>query len=192
MQLCRSLVTLVVASFVFLSACACKEGNPITGGIAPAQAAFVAEDRPANVTSDYVSLRQESIDGGRVYLDVVVTDVDQAVTGIALKLTYPDAFSKFVACSDGDLFPPGQCHFAEPAPESGDVFIGRTITAPAQATTVSGDVVIVRLEFLVFGKGDDSIVIEGQNLGGSETSALQDENGDPIFVEWYSGRLRGE
>ena len=175
-----------------LSSSACKEGNPISGGISPADAAFMAENRPANVTSNYVSLRTNSVNGGRIVLDVVVSDVSQLVTGIALKLTYPDLFSKFLRCTDGDLFPPGACFSAEPSPGSGEVFIGRSITGPGQATTVVGDRVIVRLEFLAFGAGHGPIVIEGQNLGGGDASALLDVNGDPIFVDWFSGTLLGE
>ena len=75
-----------------------------------------------------------SVNGGRIVLDVVVNDVDEAVSGIALKLRYPDSFSRFVECTDGDLFPSGDCYFAEPAPGSGAVFIGRSATSPARAS----------------------------------------------------------
>ena len=57
---------------------------------------------------------------------------------------------------------------------------------------VSGSRVIVSLEFLVFGVGVDPLNVEGQNLGGSDASALLDGNGDPIFVRWYSGAVVGE
>ena len=187
--------TNAIVLFLFLlglSPAACKEGNPLTGGISPADAAYTPDARPPGVTSEYISLRESSVDAGRIILDVVVTDVNEPVTGIALKLTYPDLFSKFVQCTDGTLFSSGTCFFAEPSSGSGEVFIGRSITAPNQATTVSGDQVVVRLEFLVFGTGMDPIVIEGQNLGGGDASALLDVNGDPIFVNWYSGTLRGE
>jgi hypothetical protein len=186
------LLILLLAALLAIPAAACKAGNPITGGIAPATANFTPEQRDPGVTSRYVSLIPSSFNAGRVVLDVVVTEVDEPVTGIALKLTYPDAFSKFISCSDGDLFPPATCYFAEPAPGSGEVFIGRSITAPGQETTVVGDQVIARVEFLTFGIGQGLITIEGQNLGGGDASALLDINGDPIFVNWYSGTLLGE
>ena len=52
--------------------------------------------------------------------------------------------------------------------------------------------VLARVEFLVFGEGVGMITIEGQNLGGGETSALLDDNLSPIFVQWFSGMLEGE
>jgi len=169
----------------------CKSGETIGSGISPATPAFEADAVPAGLTDHYVRLRVNSTSGGRIVLDVVVHEVVEPVTGIALKLTYPSAFSRFTRCSDGDLFPAGQCYFAEPAAGSGEVFIGRSVTGAGQATPVSGDRVIVRVEFLVFGIDSGPIVIEGQNLGGSDASALLDGNGDPIFVQWLSGTLRG-
>jgi hypothetical protein len=192
MQPQRTSIVLVLLLVVSLSSTACKEGDPISTGVGPATASFTATDPPAGVTSRLVSLRQNSLDVGRIVLDVVVTDVDEPVAGIALKLTYPDSFSKFIECTDGELFNSGQCYFAEPSPGSGEVFIGRSITAPDQPITVNGDQVIVRLEFLVFGEGQGSIDIEGQNLGGGDASALLDGDGDPIFVNWVSGVLAGQ
>jgi hypothetical protein len=49
----------------------------------------------------------------------------------------------------------------------------------------------MRLEFLVFGVSEGPIVIEGQNLGGGDTSALLDIDGNPIIVRWYTGILLG-
>ena len=188
----RRSVTLLGLFLLSLLPAACKEGNPLTGGISPADAAFTPQTRPAGVTSNYVSLRESSVDGGRIVFDIVVSDVDTLVTGIALKLTYPDTFSRFVKCTDGSLFSSGTCYFAEPSVGSGEVFIGRSITDPAQATLVSGDQVVVRLEFLVFGEGSGPIVIEGQNLGGGDASALLGAGGATIFVNWYSGTMQGE
>jgi hypothetical protein len=188
----RTFLALVIGLLCAIPMFSCKSGNPITGGIAPATANFIAEQRDPGVTDNYVSLVPGSFNEGRIILDVVVTEVDQPVSGIVLKLTYPDIFSKFISCADGDLFPPAQCHYSEPYPGSGEVFIGRSITAPGQATAVAGDRVIVRVEFLAFGLGQGMIDIEGQNLGGSDASALLDVNGDPIFVNWYSGTLLGE
>jgi hypothetical protein len=188
----QTLLMMLIAILLTIPAAGCKAGNPITGGIAPATANFMPQQRDPGVTANYISLIPSSFNAGRIILDVVVTEVDEPVSGIALKLTYPDSFSKFISCSGGDLFPPAQCYYAEPAPGSGEVFIGRTITAPNQATVVAGDQVIVRVEFLAFGLGQGMITIEGQNLGGGDASALLDVNGDPIFVNWYSGTLLGE
>jgi len=181
----------LTAALIVCSTLGCKEGSPATGGISPVEAAFVSEDRPTNVTSRYVSLRERSVDGGRIVLDVILTDIDEPITGIALKLNYPDSFSKFIECTAGDLFPSGQCFFAEPSSGSGEVFIGRSVSAQNQATTVSGDKVIVRVEFLAFGESSGPIVIEGQNLGGGDASAVLDVNGDPILMQWFSGTLQG-
>ena len=71
------------------------------------------------------------------------------------------------------------------------VFVVRSVTGVAEATPVVGSQVVVRLEFLVFGVGGGDIRIEGQNLAGSDSSAVLDINGDPIFVHWVSGVLIG-
>lgn len=180
----------IVAVLVLLFPFGCKEGDTVSGSPALVAADFLPES--PDVTARFVSLRQNSIDGGRILLDVVVTEVDEPITGIAMKLTYPDSFSKFTSCTDGDLLPPAPCFFAEPAPGSGEVFIGRSITSLDQATTVVGDHVIARIEFLVFGEGQGAIVIEGQNLGGGDASAVLDIDGNPILMKWFSGTLLGE
>ena len=110
---------------------------------------------------------------------------------MALKLTYPESFSKFITCADGDLFEPGTCFFSEPSPGSGEVFVGRTLTGGEAAPSVSGTRVAVRLQFLVFNQGQGPITIEGQNLGGGDASALLDPSGNPIQVDWFSGDLVG-
>ncbi len=176
---------------VALLAIGCKGGGSLDTGVVLATAGFVADDRPANVTSDYVSVRTSLIDESRIVLDLIITEVDQPITGIAVKLTYPEEFSKFVQCTDGELFPPGACFFAEPGPGSGEVFVARSVTDVAQATPAAGDQVVLRVEFLVFGVGQGPIIIEGQNLGGGDTSAVLDINLDPIFVQWFSGEILG-
>ena len=180
---------LVLALSVGPLAVGCKGGDPLSGGISPAVASFDAEDPPAGVTEEFVSLKTNFIDGGRIVLDIVVTEVQEPVFGIAMKLGYPSGFAKFTECTDGDLFPPDVCLSSEL--EDGVVLISRNGSA-GQATAVSGEQVIARLEFLVFGEGAGAITIEGQNLGGGETSALLDNNLDPIFVQWFSGLLEGE
>ncbi len=174
-----------------LLAIGCKEGGSLDTGVVLATAGFVADDRPANVTSDYVSVQTSLIDDGRIVLDLIITEVDQPITGIAVKLTYPEDFSKFTQCIDGELFPPGTCFFAEPGPGSGEVFVSRSVSSVEQATPAAGDQVVLRVEFLVFDVGQGPIIIEGQNLGGSDTSAVLDINGDPIFVQWFSGEILG-
>ena len=174
-----------------LLAIGCKGGGALDTGVVLATAGFVADDRPANITSDYVSVQTNLVDDSRIVLDLIITEVDEPITSIAVKLTYPEDFSKFVQCIDGELFPPGECFFAEPGPGSGEVFVGRTVSGVAQATPAAGDQVVLRVEFLVFGVGLGPIIIEGQNLGGGDTSAVLDINGDPIFVQWFSGTILG-
>ncbi len=180
----------LTAALIALSTLGCKEGSPATGGISPVEAEFLPESRPPGVTSRYVTLRQNSVDGGRIVLDVILADVDEPVSGIALKLTYPNSFSKFIGCTAGDLSQWGECFSAEPAVGSGEVFIGRSVMGP-NSTTVIGEKVVVRIEFLAFGASSGPIVIEGQNLGGGDTSAVLDVDGDPILMQWFSGILQG-
>ena len=182
-------VTALIAALV-LGMAGCKEGDLLQGTISPAEASF-AEDDSDGVIDHLVTLEQNSVSGGRIVLDVVITEVDEPITGIALKLTYPDGFSKFVECLDGDLFPSGTCYYDEPASGSGEVFVGRFLTGAGQTVTVDGPRVAVRLEFLVFGEGDGVIRIEAQNLAGGEASAVLDGNGDPVFMQWFSGLLSG-
>jgi hypothetical protein len=174
-----------------LSSVACKNSDPISSTVAPATASFLAEAPPSGVVDHLVELRQRSVDGGRIVLEVVVTEVDEPVTAIALRLTYPETFSSFISCTDGDLFPPGDCFADEPSAESGEVFLGRAVSVN-EATAIDGSRVAVQLEFLVFGVGSGMIRIEGQNLGGGDSSAVLDVNSDPIFVQWFAGMLQGE
>jgi len=184
-------VSACIAVLLVLTA-GCKSGNPLSSGIEPALAGFVADSPPAELTERYITLEEGVKSESRVFVDVVVHEVDEPVTGIAVKLTYPSSIAKFVSCADGTLFPPGTCYFAEPEPGSGEVFIGRSIGAPGEATEVAGDQVVVRAQFLVFAQGQGGIEIEGQNLGGGDASALLDAEGDPIFMQWFSGTLVGE
>ena len=184
-------MVLVVVSLLVVFAGSCKEGDPISGTISPAAASFVEDDPPAGVSDHLVTLEAGASGGGRITLDVVLTEIDEPITGVVLKLTYPEEFSKFLECADGSLLPSGSCYFAEPGTGSGEVFVGRTVNGLAEATTVEGSRVVVRLEFLVFDAGAGQIRIEGQNLGGGDASAVLDVNGDPIFVEWVSGSLIG-
>jgi hypothetical protein len=169
----------------------CKEGEDLTGVSVSVDAAFLAAAPPPGVTDHVVSLEADRVREGRVTLAVVVTDVSELASGIALKLTYPDQISKFVGCSDGDVFQSGSCLFAEPAPGSGEVFVGRSLLAPEAPAPIAGSSAIVRIDFLVFGKGSGPIVFEAQNLGGGDASALLDENGDPILMTWVAGDLEG-
>jgi hypothetical protein len=191
MHTTRNLSVLVITAVLLVVSVACKEGNPIANTISPATAAFEEHDPPAGVSDHLVMLQSGSSTGGRITLDVVLSEIEEPVTGIALKLTYPEDFSKFVECEDGSLFPSGTCYYSEPASGSGEVFIGRAVTGVADATPVDGSEIVVRLEFLVFGVGAGAIRIEGQNLAGSDASAVLDEAGDPILVEWVSGDLVG-
>jgi hypothetical protein len=181
-----------LAAAAVLGVPGCNEADPLDREVRRAKARFMADSVPGTTTSRYVTLQTSSQNDNRITLDVVVHDVSEPVTGIALKITYPNDFSKFVSCSDGDLFPAGSCLFSEPGRGSGEVFLTRTVADPAEATTVTGSQVILRAKFLVFGKGGGEIVFEGRNLGGSDASALLDVAGQPIPVEWYAGTLLGD
>jgi hypothetical protein len=173
------------------SAWGCKEGSSLSGVTVTVTPDFIADNLDPSTPCQSVSLVKGTVSGSRIFIDVVVTDVNELVSGIALKLTYPNLISKFVKCVDGELLPSGDCYFAEPGVGSGEVFIGRSIQAPDPPVTVIGTQIIVSLEFLVFGEGQGRITIEAQNLGGGDASALLDENGDPILVQWFAGDLLG-
>jgi len=191
MRILENSLILVSIAILLVFVGSCKEGDPIASTISPATASFIEEAPPEGVTDHLVALESSVASGGRITLDVVLTEIEEPITGVALKLTYPDEFSKFVSCSDGSLFPSGSCYFAEPSSGSGEVFIGRAVNGVAEATPVDGAQVVVRLEFLVFGAGAGEIRIEGQNLGGGDASAVLDVDGNPILVEWFSGDLIG-
>lgn len=180
----------IAAVAVVIGLGGCKEGDTIVSGLDIPDAGFIPEDA-SSATSDFVTLERSSSDGGTIVLDMVLHDVREPVSGIALKLSYPAEFSKFIACTDGELFAPGTCYAAEPEAGSGELFIGRSVTSAADVTAVDGGRVVVRLEFLVFGDGTAPIEFEGQNLGGGDASAILDADGDPIFIRWFSGTLSG-
>ncbi len=172
-----------------LLAIGCKGGGSLDTGVVLATAGFVAEDRPANITGDYVSVQTNLVDESRIVLDLIITQVDEPITGIAVKLTYPEDFIQFTQCTDGELFPPGEC-IIPPGLVSSPVFLVRAVSV-AQATPAVGDQVVLRVEFVVFGTGQGPIIIEGQNLGGGDASAVLDIKGDPIEVQWFSGEILG-
>src|SRR5262245_12416173 len=187
----RSATAGMVALLMLAALAACKESEDLTSVEGTATPDFLADPNAPAAGTNMVTLEKGPVSGSRITLDVVVTDVSDAVSGIALKLTYPDTFSKFAKCTDGTVFDSGSCLFSEPAPGSGEVFIGRSLLAPEPAAPISGSEVIVRLEFLTFGQGSGPITIEAQNLGGGDASALLDANGDPIFVTWFAGDISG-
>ena len=130
----RSSCILVLILAIGMLSTGCKEGNSLAGGIAPADADFVADELPPGTTEDYVSLRTNFIDGGSIVLDVVVTEVDEPVFGIAMTLSYPAGFAKFTACTDGDLFSPDNCLSSEP--EEGVVLISRNSATGSKQVAV--------------------------------------------------------
>lgn len=167
----------------------CKSGSDLDAPSIGVLAGFIPE--PPTVATDFVALQTGVQSGGRITLDVVVTEVAEPVSGIALKLKFPGNIAKFERCLDGDLFAPGTCHASQAGLGADEVFIGRTITAPEPPVAVSGSKTIVRIEFVVFGFGAGDVVFEAQNLGGGDASALLDANGDPILVDWFAGALTG-
>lgn len=163
--------------------------NPAPLGVTPD---FLPE--AASPGGGSVSLQKAAVDGERITLDVVVTDVSEPISGIAIKLDFPGDIALFEGCSDGDLLPPGNC-FVSPSPLRADeVFIGKTIVNPQQPVPAVGSRTIVSLRFLVFGVCDacsPNVVFVAPNLGGGDSTALLDAHGDPILVDWYAGTLSG-
>lgn len=162
-----------------------------SAGAGKVTADFQSATIPPGVTDHYVALQKSFASGDQITLDVVVNNVGEAVSGIAIKFSYDTSVGTFVGCSDGDLFQPGNCQAAEQPAGSGVVFVGRSITAPEPAVAVAGSKTIVRLAFRLTHVGDSPIMFEAQNLGGGDATALLDANGDPIFVTWFEGSLVG-
>ncbi|MCP3980515.1 MAG: hypothetical protein GY716_14530 [bacterium] len=171
---------------------ACKSGDTLGSGIVPAVADFTPE--ASSVDERYVSMQTRSIDGGRIVLDVLLTDVDEPVGGVAFSIGYPNNFSQFVEVTDSEIFDSGNCFFSESAPRSGEVFIGCTVIGPT-AAAVEGTQIAASLQFLVFGAAEaDSPNIDflGQNLGGGGSAVLDGSNQpQPILVDWFTGTLQG-
>lgn len=166
----------------------CKAGGGISTGELQPTAGLLAEPVTPGLTGDYVSLRQNLVSGGTILLDVVVTEITEPVSGIALTMSYPDGFSRFTDCEDGGLFPESEKPLCEEQ-QPGEIVIFRS-TAPGPGVVVNGDRVILRLEFLVFGVAQGPLDFEGQNIDG--LSALLDDDADPIPVSWFAGQLLGD
>ena len=173
---------------------ACKGESRIT----PVPLGVTPDFQPAAATpsSGSVSLQKSTVSGEHITLDVVVKDVSEPISGIAIKLTFPGDIALFEGCSDGDLLPspPGDC-YVPPITllHADEVFIGRTIINPQQPVPAVGSRTIVRLHFLVFGvgPGKTDVIFEAPNLGGGDATALLDVDGNPISVNWYGGTLSG-
>lgn len=165
-------------------------------GITPVPLGVTPDFEPeaAAPSSNKVSLQKSAVDGEHITLDVVVTDVSEPISGIAIKLTFPGDIALFESCTINDiLLPPGTCFVSQTPLKTEEVFIGWTIVNPQPPVSVAGSWTILRLRFLVFGLGAGStdVVFEAPNLGGGDATALLDANGDPIFVNWYGGTLSG-
>jgi hypothetical protein len=166
---------------------ACKEGDLLEGGISPATAAFLPDTIPPGTTDHIVSLEESTSSEGRILLDVVVTEVSEVVSGTALKITYPEAISKIVSCSPGELFPGGTCYFDETNP--GEVLLAISATGPGAGSAVSGSRSILTLEFLVFAQGAEDVRFEGQNLGPCSTPTATPSSSTGLPACWQGSRL---
>ena len=173
---------------VLLAAMGCSGSSDPGGGVGIT--VMPAFDPVPALPVARVTLVESSVSSGRITLDLVLSEIVEPVSGVAIKLSYPAEISRFIACRDGDLFPPGRCIEEEP-PGLGEVFLSLTIINPEPAVDASGSVVAARLEFLVFEIGEGAIEFEGQNLAGSDASAVLDASGDPIFVSWFAGIISG-
>ena len=174
---------------------ACKDGSRVEAVPIGVTADFMP-DSP-NVNDHYVSLEKANVSGGRITLDVVVTDVATDVSGIALKINFPGDIAFFEECLDGDLFSSGSCVANQPPLKADEVFIGRSLINPEQPMPVIGSRTAVRLVFVVFGTGigvgnqTPNIIFQAQNIGGGDATALLDASGQPILVGWFTGTLMG-
>ena len=115
---------ILIALFAIASLSGCKEGDTIVSGFVIPTPSFSSVP-PTGTSSDFVTLEPSMTDGQTIVLDLILHDVDKSVSGIAIKLSYPAEFSKFIRCTDGDLFSSGGCLAAEPVDGSGELFIGR-------------------------------------------------------------------
>jgi len=173
-----------------LAAFACKGASSLS----PVPLGVVPDFEPAATpSSSSVSLQKSEISGEHITLDVVVKDVSEPISGIAIKLTFPGDIALFESCADGDLLPPSTCYVSQTPLHTNEVFIGRTIINPEQPVSAVGNRTIVRIKFLLFHVGGlpDNVVFEAQNLGGGDATALLDAAGDPIIVTWHGGMLSG-
>ena len=173
-------------------AVACKGEARIT----PVRLGVIPDFRPDAVTpsGNSVSLQESAVDGEHITLDVVVTDVSEPISGIAIKLRFPGDIALFESCSiNENVLPPGSCYVSQTPLSTDEVFIGWTIESPQPPVSVAGGWTILRLKFLVFGSGTGStgLVFEAPNLGGGDATALLDAQGHPILVAWYGGTLSG-
>ena len=171
-------------------AVACKGEARIT----PVRLGVIPDFEPASMTppSDSVSLQESAVNGEHITLDVVVTDVNDPISGIAIMLKFPGDIALFESCTINDnILPPGKCYVSQTSLHTDEVFVAWTIENPQQPVSLAGTWTILRLKFLVFGAGTGSsgVVFESPNLGGG--TALLDANGDPIFAAWYGGTLSG-
>jgi hypothetical protein len=183
---------LAVLFAVCALAVACKGEARVT----PVRLGVIPDFEPAVPTppSDSVSLQESAVNGEHITLDVMVTDVSEPISGIALHLRFPGDIALFESCSiNENVLPPGDCYVSQTPLHADEVLVGWTIVKPQQPISVAGSWTILRLKFLVFGVGTGSsgVVFESPNLGGSDASALLDANGDLIYVTWYGGTLSG-
>jgi len=174
----------------------CKDGSQGESALIGVTADFMPES-PA-VNDHFVSMEVASVSGGRITLNVIVTDVTEDVSGIALKINFPGDIAFFEECLDGDLFSSGSCVASQPPLKDDEVFIGRSLIGnQEQPMPVSGSRTVVRLVFVVFGTGSGAgmqtpnIIFQAQNIGGGDATALLDANGDPIPIDWFTGPLMG-
>jgi hypothetical protein len=188
----RIALTAFAFSCLFMGCKGSSDVGSVAVGVTPD---FIPES--PTVSGLFVSLEESAVSGGRITIDVVVTEVPVPVSGIALKLRYPGDIAKFEQCLDGDLFDPGSCTVSQTPLDTDRVFIYRGITNPEPPVPVSGSRVVVRMVFIVFGTGIGSanlspnLVFEAQNIGGGDASAVLDANGDAITVDWFAGTIMG-
>ncbi|MDB4324742.1 hypothetical protein N9971_00195 [bacterium] len=138
-----------------------------------------------------VMLTRGAVADGRIQVTVTLADVADPLSALAMKFTYPSEFSRLVACDNGDVFGSAACIFSESDADRGLMYLGLTELGGTGTTPPTSPVVLARLTFAVFDCGAGAISIEGQNLGGSDGSALIGPANNVVIADWYGGVLSG-
>jgi hypothetical protein len=179
----RKIATMLsLLALASLTACGGGGGDPVdSGGGSTTLAATFISDTPSPGPNT-VSMRQGSLAGNLVTVEVLVTDTAD-LTGATFDLFYDSARFSFVTSGAGDLFEDAGANpiagVNEPA--GGHLVVGIGAASPV---SVSGSQVLIRLTFRAGVAGSGAVSL---NLG-----ALQDVNTQSLpGISWSGGTLVG-
>jgi hypothetical protein len=128
-----------------------EEADPTFAGGKNINVVLVADQSPACVRGDLLSLQLGSTLGTTVGVDIMLTDCDASmlVTGVNFKVTYDDTVLDFVGCTKGSFFP--STKLAPGAPDcsaSGGVVRGViALQLPNSVRVAGGAQDVLRLTF---------------------------------------------